>query len=554
MISSIFLSFLVSPTYYPNDKAQFDAKKTDEIQNKIIKNANGDVSYDSFSQNASIIRRGFESVFFRVNVSDIEYANETRLEIAFTNNSIKQFNMTYVPGTMKNFTYEYKPKGDAPLGFQRVRFLVYNESNELINIDAIYHTNFTIRSTSMVGFNSTEYYRDDEVLADIVIDGSGIYKWEITVVNSTYKSQQEIIEVFVNNPFQINFTIDEQFDKVNTHYYVAVNMTDDNWLTWNTDYFGFLILNTNPLISNIQFSPSSVFREQFCTVTLNASDIESAIKDLKMTISDTNGLTVSNSYLYNPQGNIFEGNFTIGAARPKGNYDIEFTATDSDGGVSTNNTGILIKNNPPEIDGYEINDIDTDERISVPYGDDLEFDFDVSDVEGISYITVKLIMEDYVGDEEDEYEASIAYEDGTELTIRTEDLTPGTWTVYVSVTDTDGETTDLDDDFDTGPQQITVIPDLLSNFLPWITLVIGSIIGIIVGIGLGYHLGKSKYAKYKPIEEKVPSKIKPKKEIKPVKEKETPTKPKPVKEEIKTEPEKELPKKPMPKRKIKRKL
>jgi len=483
------------------------------------------------------------------------------MHVYFTNNTDLIFNMSYIPGTNKNFTFTYTPEGYAPLGLQRVRFEIYNSTDDVnpLNAETTY-TNFTIRSTSMVGFNSSEYFRGEEVLADISIDESDKYDWKIAVVNSTDESQQNIIgEEFTNNPFQINFTVDESFDQVDNYYYVAVNMTGgDLGTTWSADYFGFFIKNFNPLISNIELSPSSVFRAQFCAITLNASDIESDVNDIevKMVITDTLGQSVSitNPDLYNRQGNIFEGNFTIAASRPKGNYDIEFTASDGKGGESTQNTGVLIKNNPPEIDGYEINDIDTDERISVPYGDDLDFDFDVSDIEGISYITVKLIMEDYVGDEEDEYEVSIAYEDGSELTIRTEDLTPGTWTVYISVTDTDGETTDLDDDFDTGPQQITVIPDLISHVLPWIMLVVGAIIGIIAGIGMGYRVGKSKYAKYKPVEEKVPPKKKPKKAIKPVKEKVTPTKPKRVEKEIKTEPEKEEPKKPAPKRKIKRKL
>lgn len=554
MIFTMILSIIIIPSHKQGNYLQYNLDNNENItKEKIPKTSNGDLSYSDFSQNASIIRRGFESIFFEVNVSDIQYANETHLEITFTNNSIKEFNMTYAPGTMKNFTYEYRPKGYAPLGFQRVRFLVYDEADDLINTEANYHTNFTIRSTSMVNFNSSEYYRGDEAVADITIDGSENYDWKIAIVNTTDKSQQQILEEFQNDPFQINFSIDERFDKLGSHYYVAVNMTEDS-STWNADYFGFLINNLNPSINNIKFNPTSVFRGQFCAVTLNASDIESTVSEVEMKITDTFGqsLSLAHPYLFNSQGNIFKGNFTIRAGGPKGNYIVEFTARDIDGGETTESTGILVRNNPPEINGYEINDIDTNERISVAYGDDIDFKFDVFDVEGISYITVKLIMQDPISDKEDEYKASVAYEDGTELTIRTEDLTPGTWTVYVSVTDTDGETTDLDNDYNTGPQQITVVPDLLSDILPWVMLVIGSIIGIITGIGIGYHVGRSKYTR--PIEEKISPTKKPKKEMRPLKEKEIPTKPKRIKEEIKIEPEKEAPKKPTPKRKIKRKL
>ncbi len=523
-----------------------------------LKSANGvnTLNYSSIFRNTTIIRRGFQSINITVNVSGFLAANKTYMRIYFTNNSDSLFNMSYIPGTNKNFTYTYTPRGNAPLGLQRVSFEIRNSTNYLLNTQTTY-TNFTIRSTSMVGFNSSEYYRDEEVVADIAIDESDNYDWEILVVNATTASQQHIIQEFTKNPFQINFTIDESFDRVNSYYYVAVNLTEDFWTTWHADYFGFFIKNSDPVISNIKFSPSSVFREEFCVVTLNASDKESDMQGVNMKITDTNGqtVTIDNPELFNSQGNVFEGNFTIDGSRPKGNYNVEFTADDGNGGVTVQNTGVLIKNNAPDIDGYEINDIDTDERISVPYGDDLEFDFDVSDVEGISYITVELILEDPMADEKDEYEASVAYEDGgSELTIRTEDLSSGTWTVYVSVTDTDGETTDLDDDFDTGPQQITVVPDLISDILPWITLVVGSIIGIIVGIGVGYHTGKSKYAKYKPLEEKIPIKKEKKPAKKPTEEKPTPAKPKRVEKEIEKVSEKEEPKKPAPKRKIKRKL
>ena len=134
-----------------------------------------------------------------------------------------------------------------------------------------------------------------------------------------------------------------------------------------------------------------------------------------MELYDTNRNLATSVSLDNNADGTFRGSFSVSASSPRGNYEAKFIATDLDLGTGNGQKIITVKNNPPEIDGYEINDIDTDERISVPYGDDLEFDFDVSDVEGISYITVKLIMEDYVGDEEDEYEVSMAYEEAPEF-------------------------------------------------------------------------------------------------------------------------------------------
>jgi len=561
-ISSTFLGIVMISAENNNNYLAHSDQESDFLNRKDgLKSANGvnSLNYSSIFRNTTIIRRGFQSINITVNVSAFTTANKTYMHVYFTNNTDLIFNMSYIPGTNKNFTFTYTPEGYAPLGLQRVRFEIYNSTDDVnpLNAETTY-TNFTIRSTSMVGFNSSEYFRGEYVLADITIDNSDNFQWEVSVVNSTdIFSQKTIGAIIDENPFQINFIIDENFDSVENYYYIKVNMSESGGPR-NAEYFGFYVKNTEPIIyeNTIVFNPTSIFRTENCIVRLNVSDKEtpSANISVRMELYDTNRNLATSVSLDNNADGTFRGSFSVSASSPRGNYEAKFIATDLDLGTGNGQKIITVKNNPPEIDGYEINDIDTDERISVPYGDDLEFDFDVSDLEGISYITVKLIMEDYVGDEEDEYEVSIVYEEDPELTIRTEDLTPGTWTVYVSVTDTDGATTDLDDDYDTGPQQITVIPDLISDVLPWILLVVGSIIGVIVGVAFGYHVGKSKYAKYKPVEEKVPPKKKPKTAIKPVKEKVTPTKPKRVEKEIKAEPEKKEPKKPAPKRKIKRKL
>jgi hypothetical protein len=258
--------------------------------------------------------------------------------------------------------------------------------------------------------------------------------------------------------------------------------------------------------------------------------------------------------LFHKGDGIFEGNFTIDASSPKGNYKVEFEASDQNGGMGIEGAYINIKNNPPEIDGFEINENETDERISVRYGEDLTFKFDVDDIEGISYVTVNLKAEDAIEGQEDEYEISAEFEDDLEIIIRTEDLVTGTWTVYISVTDIDGETTDLDDNFDTGPQQIIIIPDILSSILPWLTLIIGAIIGLIVGIGIAYYRAKAKYLKYKETEEKVPSKKESVSAKKPMKGEKPSIKPEVVKKKPEEIIEKKEPERIIDKRKIKRKL
>ncbi|MFW9898601.1 MAG: hypothetical protein ACFFDO_05010, partial [Candidatus Thorarchaeota archaeon] len=203
------------------------------------------------------------------------------------------------------------------------------------------------------------------------------------------------------------------------------------------------------------------------------------------------------------------------------------------------------KNNLPAIDGYEINNYDTDESISVLYGEDLVFEFDVFDVEGVAYITLLLINED-----DDEYEITREYEEDLEITVRTVELITGTWDIYVYVTDTDGATVGLDDDFDTAPQKITIIPDTLGEMLSWIMLALGLISGVLFGTAISYYILKSQ--KLKPEKEIDVIEKKLKKEKIPRKVKPTPVKREAAKKLIEEEkPEKKEPK---PPRKIKRKL
>jgi len=186
-----------------------------------------------------------------------------------------------------------------------------------------------------------------------------------------------------------------------------------------------------------------------------------------------------------------------------------------------------------------------DEAISILYGNDLIFSkFNVSDVEDVAYIKVALI------DENNEwFEVTKSYLgiDDTQITIRTIDLITGVWYVYIYVIDSDGAITSLTDDYDLAPQSIRIIPDVLSGFIPWTTLILGTILGILVGVGLAYRHYKSKFANTQAIIQKKKPSIKkqPKEEVtKKLLEKES--------EEIK--PEKVVEKKFPQKRKIKRKL
>ena len=81
----------------------------------------------------------------------------------------------------------------------------------------------------------------------------------------------------------------------------------------------------------------------------------------------------------------------------------------------------------------------------------------------------------------------------TEIKIRTQDLISGVWYIYIYVIDIDGAVTSLIDDYDMAPQGIRIVPDVLSNYIPWILFGGGLSIGALVGIGIIYTYFKSKY-------------------------------------------------------------
>ena len=120
--------------------------------------------------------------------------------------------------------------------------------------------------------------------------------------------------------------------------------------------------------------------------------------------------------------------------------------------------------------------------------------------------------------------------------------------------DTDGAVTSLIDDYNMAPQGIRIVPDVISNYIPWIIFIIGLSIGTLIGIGIIYKYLKSKFIGAQPVsaEKKItqPKKVIKKKKVKPEK----------IDEELKKEeiveviPEKAEEKEELPKRKIKRTL
>ena len=124
----------------------------------------------------------------------------------------------------------------------------------------------------------------------------------------------------------------------------------------------------------------------------------------------------------------YSGTFKVATNQPIGLYQARLEAEDSYAGIGSYTTSLNITDNYPEIHGFWINDLTTQEQISIKYGDNLVFTFNVSDLEDTypKYVTVSLLNE-----ENNWYNITRMYTPGSEIVVRSEDLVSGVWYVYL---------------------------------------------------------------------------------------------------------------------------
>lgn len=519
----------------------------------LIESADGGVEIPEsyITLNVSEVYRLFEAINITLYAPDFTFPDITiaLVEISFTNNSVRTYNMTDGVGVYE-YVYYYRPEYNAPLGVQNVSFLLYNSTWNLLNAHTTFKS-FTIKTNYMLTFNSSEYFVQDILCAELTVNDFKTHEfdWNITIVDSVNGATQVNLFDLENNLIQFSFIIEnETFDQVDKTYYVKVNISDIGTGVLYPAYFPFDVLNSLPQIisSSINFSLEEIPRTESCKISLNVTDIENIAAELivNMELEDPNGDKIQVS-IDHEEGNSFSKSFSIPANRPIGKYRVNITARDLDNGVGSYSTFLTVENNPPEIHSYKINGYSMDQSISVLYGDDLIFTFNVSDVEGIAYITIALINKN-----DDWYNITRAYiGEEMRIRIRTSELVKGTWYVYIYVTDTDWETTSLIDDYDLAPQQIRIITDVFSGILPWVTFFVGLIFGILAGIGGSYKLVKSRLLEAQTV---TPKKKEPSKSVKKIEKKTI----KPKREEIVEEEKEPLEeeKQETPFRKIKRKL
>jgi len=514
------------------------------------------LSYGAISRNTTKVYRLFESINITINTFDFSDVNYTKMQISFTNGSIREFDMHFIENN--RFRGIYRPEYNAPLGMQNVSFLIYNETHQLLNSQTTY-TNFTIDTNYMVnlydrinGKISSEYYIEDILDAYLKVFNFSNYNftWNTTIVDNLDESIQNNIKNFNRDILQFTLQLKNETFIPKKWYYVQLNMTDKNSGIKKNAYFPFYVRNNIPsFTSPINLSPEEVFRTEDFTVSFNVTDIETKVEDLIpwMYIYDPEGNKIFDNIIDFVSNNLFSETFQISANRPIGKYRILVTLIDTNGGSLEETTYLTVKNNAPEIHSYKINDLSMDQAISIFYGRDLVFSFNVSDIEGIAYVKVALINEhnewfnitrNYIGI-------------NTEITIRTFDLIDGIWYVYIYVIDTDGMVVSLIDDYDKAPQAIRIIPDLVGYYLPWILLFGGLIFGLLLGVAVAYSYLKSKVETKRITPKK--KKISIKKSVIKKKAKKEPSIEESEEQEIEEfKPEKE--KEEVPQRKIKRKL
>ncbi len=548
------ISINYNSEYINNEKISDGSDFNSIFDLKSADNGNPPLDYTSFFQNKTTIYRLFESIKFDINASKFTNPNYTVMQIHYSNKIIEEFNMDPYAGD--NFTYTYNARYDAPLGFHNVSFLIYDENHVLLS-SPVPITNFTITTNYLLRFvgDISEYSKGETLYADLIVsDEPDPYEfdWNVTIVDSDNETLQNNIFDVGNNLGHFSFEIDDRFNHINKIYYIKINMSDTSSTLKAAAYFPFKALNSLPEIevSTIIFSPSTIKRAEDCTLTLNVTDVDIYTLpeniSVSMTIQSPTGELESPIELTNNNNWTFTTTFSIGINNPIGKYQIIIEAEDQYNDTDSYTASLYVENNAPEIHSYSVNGLSMNQSVSVNYGEDLIFTFNVSDVENtIAYITVSLL-----DPENNWYNISRVYTPDMNILVRTEESITGVWYVYISVTDIDGATTYLNSDYGLAPQEIRVIPDLLTPILPWIGFAIGVAIGVLAGIGLLYKKFKGKYIESKDTAPKKPTSKKISK-----KPKTKPSKKEVVKEEdAKVEPQetKEIPKEPQ--RKIKRKL
>lgn len=500
IISIIGVFFLVPSIEFKGEKINSGTLDGYFYENNLKSADNGikPLNYSSIFQNVSSLNRLFDSIYFKVNVSGFNNANYSIMQISYQNDVFKNFSMKVLNDD--EFDYIYTPEYDAPLGFHRVNFYVFNQTDYLLNTHTTY-INFTITSNYVAKINKPEFTRNEFIEGEFIIVDYDLhtFTWDLSIVDDLNESLEINLFNLGTDQDSFYFELNGSFTLSNSMYYVKIKITDTSYSKIDRVYIPFMLLNSLPevVVDSVIFTNTTIKRDEVCTVSLNITDADKGFDtfveniSVSIIIQDSTGVKTTPISMINNGDWTFEYTFSISTSKPIGTYQVIFDVSDqfvtnSEAHIET----IIVENNLPEIYGFTINGITVEESISINYGEDIVFAFNVSDVEDtISFVTVHLL------NERDEWvNISIEYTDAKQLIVRTIDLISGSWLVYITVYDIDGGVTSLTSDYGSAPKEIRIIPDVLSPIIPWLTLIIGIILGFFVGLAFTYQYAKSKYS------------------------------------------------------------
>ena len=521
-ISLLFSSMLIINCVNLTGNKTLQENNTNNFSIKNLRSAAADnISYSDILRNITQVRRYYDTI--NITLINLNKFNETPstlniyINITYSNGTLLNYSMSKPSDVNNNSYWLFTPNIYDKTGIQNVTFEIFDSYWTLLN-DQTTKTNFTILNNlpeCAAYLSTTKIYRNQFLDVDIapwdVEDRTIDLNWKTTIVD---QSNNQIKSIGFNiSTFQQK--IDIAFSVVNAVYKIKVNITDTD--NFSVHYFPFEVINSPPQIvispiNTIIITPDDrgVKRSsESVKITLNVTDIEDSSPsnvDVKLKIEDTNGVEEQLVFTNNGDGS-YEIKFNISASKPMGWYDLTIIAEDQNGGTAEHSDYLIVENNPPEILGYYINNMSTENNISIGYGLDLVFTFNISDVEefeGLGFVKVCLL-----NSENKWYNVSNRYSENGSITIRTVDLIGGKWLVYIFVIDADGAEVGLDIGFDDAPQEIEIIPDI-SPIITWIFIISAIIFGFGFGYIISFILNSRKREEIsKTIEEEKVKKIKP---------------------------------------------
>ncbi|UYP46613.1 hypothetical protein NEF87_002898 [Candidatus Lokiarchaeum ossiferum] len=499
-----------------------DLTSTNNLSNlgltQSIYSADGNLSNWNVSIDKDEVNRAIETV----SISFTDEDHNSSLPITFKYYA----NITLSNGSELNVTLNnasniwsgtYTPAVTTPVGQANITILKVNIADETVlnaatlTLDAFFeiknnHPNIGVQ------LNATEVFRGDEINMLLtpfdVEDSMGDLEWAVGFYDSTNALVDPIRAKGDEPKLDYDYTIPSD---INTGaYYINATCWDSEDNVTTVEY-PITVLDNTPVIDAYLFEIDgveqtgaiSVLRDSVMLLKVNVSDADydSGSEDLLLSISAKDAFTGESIFpgLYttialNEAGWNFTKNITFNADISTG-YTLLTMRVYQEGDTSVYSEftqAVTVLNNAPEISEYQINEKTPSEQKTFTEGDIITFTFNVTDVEdGIDYIKVDIIYVDTTTNAEETISYIVPYEGSTtSLSIRTVDLSLGTFTAWVYVYDDLGAF----DKFDEG-NTFEIVEGETIQPITWLISVAAFILGGAIALGISYSIIKPSVAK-----------------------------------------------------------